>query len=94
MISGQTLTWPKLCRWPVTILTTIVVPSKKEGVGHLPAEPPGDMNELDETDDGRARERDPLASEHVGSLGFDDLGLAVDHESESTAHGNHRERLE
>jgi hypothetical protein len=78
----------------VTILATIVVPGEEEGVGHLPAEPPGDMDELDETNDGRARERDPLASEHTGALGFDDLGLAVDHESESTAHGNHRERLE
>jgi hypothetical protein len=77
----------------MTVLTPIAIARKQEGVGHLATKPAGHVDELDEPDDGRTRQRDPLAAEYVHSLRLDNLGLAVDDESKRTSYGNHCERF-
>src|ERR1700704_6464993 len=60
-------------------LAPVVVAGEEEGVGYLTTEPARHVDELDEPDDRRPRNRQPLAL-HDRSLRLDDLRLAVDHE--------------
>src|SRR2546422_53348 len=93
VVSGEALPVTQLLLAPPAELAPVVVAGEEEGVGHLAPEPARHVDELDEADDRRPRNRQALAL-HDRSLRLDDLRLTVDHEPQGPAHGHHGQRLE
>src|SRR5262245_4846417 len=52
VITGQALAGLELDLGAMAILAAVLVPRKEEGVGDLPAELAGNVNEFDQADDG------------------------------------------
>jgi len=76
-----------------TVLAAIVIAREQERVRHLSAEPPRNVNELCESDDRRARQREPLRSNDAIMVRLDNLGFAVDDEAKGPSHRDHRQRF-
>ena len=75
-------------------LAAVVVAGEEERVGDLAAEAAGDVDELDEPDDGGFGQRKSFAADDVDAVRLHDFRFPLDHEPERPAHGHHRERLE
>jgi hypothetical protein len=68
----------------VAVLAAVTIASEEECVGDLTAEAAGNVNELDESYDRRFGKRQTFASNEVGPIRFDDLGLALDDQTKGT----------
>lgn len=93
MVPGQALTMPQFGLAPVAVLASVTIASKEECVGDLAAEAAGDVDELYESYDGRFGKGQTFASNEVGPVRFDDLGLALDDQTKGTPDRYHGERL-
>src|SRR5437870_4816007 len=93
VVPRQALAVPQLLLAPAAELTAVVVAGEEERVCDLTAEAAGDVNELDEADDGGAWDGKSLAM-HCRAVRLDDLRLMIDHEPQRPAHGYHGQRLE
>jgi len=93
VVAREALARPQLARRPPAELAAVVVAREEEGVGDLTAEAAGNVDELDEANDGGARQRESLAADGR-SFGLDDLGLMVDDQPQGPPHRHHREGLE
>ena len=78
---------------PMAVLAAVAVAGEEECVGDLATEAAGDVHELHQPDDGRFRKGQPFAADEGIGVRFDDLGLALDDETEGPAHRDHRQRL-
>jgi hypothetical protein len=76
------------------VLTAVAIAREEEGVRHLPPEPPRNVDELREANDGRPRHRKSLGADDFVMIRFDDFGLPIDHEAKCSSHRDHGERLE
>src|SRR5262245_42220323 len=94
MIAGEALAGTQFELTAVAILAAVVVAGEEEGVGYLAAETAGDVDELDQPDDRRFGKDEVRTPHHVHPLRFDDLRLALDHQSEGAPYGHHRQGLE
>ena len=94
MVARQALARAQLGLAPVAVLAPVLVAGEEEGVGDVAAEAAGDVHELDEADDGWPWDGQPLTSHVFGSVGLDDLGLALDDQPQRPADGHHGQRLE
>ena len=93
VIPRQALAVPQLELAPMAVLAAVAVASEEECVGDLATEAAGDVDELDQPDDGWFRECQAFASDDVARVRFDDLGLALDHQTQGPPDRDHRQRL-
>lgn len=94
MVTGEALAATQLSGGTPTVLAPVAIARKQEGVGHLATKLAWHVNEPDQTDHRRPRDGEALAAEESSSLRFDDLSLAIDHETERPTNRHERERLE
>jgi hypothetical protein len=80
MIARQALAMAQVVARPAAELAPVIIPGEEERVGHLAAEPPGDVHEADEPDHRGTGDTHRRAAHHATGVGLDDLGLPVDHE--------------
>ena len=94
VIPRQALAVPQLALAPMAVLAAVAVAGEEECVGDLAAEAAGDVDELDQPDDGWFGKCEPFASDDVARVRFDDLGLALDDQPKGPADRDHGQRLE
>jgi hypothetical protein len=90
VIPSQTLAELESILASTAVLTRVSIAREQEGVGYLTPELAWNMDESDEPDNGRLRNRDPRTTHHTPSVGLYDLRLAVENQPESTTNGNER----
>ncbi len=93
MVARQTLALPQLLLRAAAELAAVVVAGKQERVGDLAAEAARDVDEADQPDHSRAWHRQALAVDRR-AFRLDDLGLAINDQSQRPAYGHHGQRLE
>ena len=71
-----------------------MIAGKEEGVRDLPAKATRHMNELRESNDGRARHRQTFGTDDTVRFRLDDFRLPVNYEPERPTHGYHGQGLE
>ena len=91
VVAGQALAGAEFALMAIAVLAGVFVPGEQEGVRHLPAELPGHVDELDQPDDCRFRERETHAPHLFPTLRLDDLGFAVDYQAEGPPKRDHRQ---
>ncbi len=94
MVTSEALAVTQLPGGTTTVLAPVAIARKQKGVGHLTTELAWHVYEPDETDHRRPRDGKTLAAEESSSFRLDDLGLAIDHETERPTNRDKRERLE
>src|SRR5690242_855500 len=93
MIARQRLAGLELREMTTAVLAAIVIAREQESVRDLPAETARHVDELGEPNDGGSGQRQTLRPNDAIGVRLDDLGFAVDHETERPPHRNHRQRL-
>jgi hypothetical protein len=93
VVARQTLAVPQLGMAAVAVLAAVTISGKEECVGDLTTEAAGNVDELDESDNGRFGKREPFASYDIAVIRFDDLGFAFDHKAKRPPYRDHRQRL-
>src|SRR5436190_17675862 len=76
------------------VLTAVLIAREEERVRHVAPEPARHVYEARESDDGRARNREPLRSNETIVIGLDDFSFTVDHQPQRALHRNHCQWLE
>ena len=94
MISCETLASMQLRLSAPAILTTVLISSKEERVGHLTTEPPGHVDEALESNDGGVREGEMRTANQPHIVLLDDLGATVENEAKRPSNRNERQGLE
>jgi hypothetical protein len=94
VVPGERLSRLELGHVSTAVLTTVLIAREQERVGDVTAEPARHMDKPRQTDDGRSGDGEPLRPHEAIVIGFDDLGLAVNHEPQGALHRNHRQWLE
>lgn len=94
MIPRQGLAVPEVSAVPPAVLARIVVASKQESVGDLPAKAAWNMDVADQPNHHRRRKLGGFRSEWTVLVHFEGLRLAIDYEAKGPADRYDRQRLE
>jgi hypothetical protein len=93
VVAGEALAMPQVALPTMAVLAAVAISSKEECVGDLAAEAAGNVNELDESYDGRFGKGQPFASDEVAPVRLDDLSFPLDHQAQRTPYRDHCERF-
>jgi hypothetical protein len=78
----------------MAVLAAIPVAGEEERVGDLTAEAAGNVDELDETDDGGFGEGEAFTSDEISGIRLDDFRLPLDDQTKGATQRYHCQRLE
>jgi hypothetical protein len=93
MIPGETLAMTQIRLGSMAVLAAVAISSEEECVGDLATKAAGNVDEFDESYDCRFGQRQTFASNAVASVSLDDLGFALDHQTEGAPDRYHRQRF-
>ena len=94
MVACERLARLELDLVSAAVLAAIAVSREQEGVGHLPAESPGHVDEPRQPDDKRTWQRQSLGADHPIGISFDDFRFSVNDQPQRSSERHHGERLE
>ena len=94
VIARQALAGSELIRAPPAVLAAIAVTRKQERVCNLPAELAGYKHKSDKANHGGFWDGESGTPDDPATIAFNDLSLAIEHQSKRTPHGYERERFE
>jgi hypothetical protein len=76
------------------VLTAVTIAREKKRVRHLTTKATWHVDELRESNNGRAWHREAFGADDLILIRFDNFRLAIDHEAKRSSHRDHGERLE
>ena len=94
VVPGEAFAVAQIGLAPVAVLAAVAIASEEECVGDLAAEAAGNVDEFDEPDDRWFGKCQAFASDDVTGIRFDDLGFALDDQTEGSPDRDHGQRLE